>query len=562
MNVERYLTFAEFNGGTPSAEKDFREELGRYSVETVFRFCITANILIYGIDPDPNKAVQAQLVRHACMPETLPVNEAVALTSHTLFHRQQLLFVAKESLILCGDTGLPLKPGRDLARLFLMANDQHPDPAPSDRASGDETLRLLAQFIPIIEANRFFPFQHKFARPLVMLNKILPMYGTNPPFDLRRLFAQFTGFEAEEYFGLLFCVLTTCLQLTLDNLLKSPDSFGIDSGFLTESKFSREEIDRFLRDISASIGVYREELQKLNRGPYDFTCFKNHPLVLLGGKAYPIDLNFLGARCESALYWKVLDGLSGKDREKFQAFWGDLFQQYLNWLLKESVDGKLNKFFPAPKFMGTEEEVCDGLILCGNKAVVMEYKGGLFAAHAKYDGAPEVLMADLEKKFVGTEIKRKGVQQLVQAVENLFSGSGRTIADIDTSRITKVYPVIVIHDDIGGAWFLNAYLNTRFKALLNRRSARYSNKTGSKVTVTPLFCISADHLEVIAERLRTNALSEILEMRYRGEKALNLPFLMVENPSLGNESLPIPEFLSKEVHEFTDKLKKAFAPSE
>ncbi len=194
--------------------------------------------------------------------------------------------------------------------------------------------------------------------------------------------------------------------------------------------------------------------------------------------------------------------------------------------------------------------------------MILEYKGGLFSANAKYDGAPEALRSDLEKKFVGTEAKRKGVRQLIQAVEDLFSASGCEIADIDTSRISKVYPVLVIHDDIGGAWFLNAYLNRRFKALLNRRTSKFVNKAGSRVVVTPLFCVSADHLEGIAGCLRTTALSDILEARYRQEKALNLPFLLVENPSLGEEAFRFPEFLRKETSEFIDKLKKSFAPKE
>lgn len=560
IDVEAYLTFAEFNGGVRSTREEFRSELSRYSLAEVFSFCIIANIVIYGVEPDPNRVVHDQIVKHACLPETLPLKMAAALSKRALFHRQQLLFVAKESLIVCAGKGISFRPGRELTRLFLMANDQPRDSPPSGQTGEAETLRLLTEFIPIIEANRFFPFQHKFARPLLILNKILPTYEGSPPFDLRRLFVQFTGFEVDDYFGLLFCVLTKCLDFKLDNLLENPNSFGIDSGFLADSRFSRDEIDRFLKDISATEELYRDELQKLNRGPFDFTCFKNHPLLRRGDRVFPIDLYLLGARCESALYWKIYEGLSGKDRDRFQSFWGDVFQRYINWSLAESVDGELNRFIPSPKFVGTDDELCDGLILCGSKAVILEYKGGLFSANAKYDGAPEVLRADIEKKLVGTEEKRKGVRQLIQAIEDLFSASGREVAAVDSSRISKVYPVLVIHDDIGGAWFLNAYLNARFKALLNRRTSKFVNKAGSKVTVTPLFCISADHLEGISSCLRTTALSDILEARYRQEKPLNLPFLLVDNSSLGEEAFRFPELLHKETSEFVSKLKETFAP--
>ncbi len=357
IDVEAYLTFAEFNGGVRSTREEFRSELSRYSLAEVFRFCIIANLVIYGIDPDPNRVTHDQIVKFACLPETLPLKIAAALSKRALFHRQQLLFVAKESLIVCGENGITLRPGGDLTRLFLMANDQPRDSRPSGQASEAETLRLLTEFIPIVEGNRFFPFQHKFARPLVILNKILPTYKGSSPFDLRRLFERFTGFQADDYFGLLFCVLTKCLDFNLGNLLDNPNSFGIDSGFLADSRFSRDEVARFLKDISATEELYRDELQKLNRGPFDFTCFKNHPLLLRGDKAFPIDLYLLGARCESALYWKIYEGLSTKEKDRFQSFWGDVFQRYVNWLLAESVDGELNKFIPAAVLPNLSESV-------------------------------------------------------------------------------------------------------------------------------------------------------------------------------------------------------------
>ena len=45
--------------------------------------------------------------------------------ARVLFHRQQLLFIAKEALRLACDTAPPLPLGIDLSDLFTMANDQH-----------------------------------------------------------------------------------------------------------------------------------------------------------------------------------------------------------------------------------------------------------------------------------------------------------------------------------------------------------------------------------------------------------------------------------------------------
>ena len=228
-------------------------------------------------------------------------------------------------------------------------------------------------------------------------------------------------------------------------------------------------------------------------------------------------------------------------------------------MLARFANGSLNRFTAEPTFEGTMEEVCDGLIICGTSAVLLEYKGGLLAANAKYEGALETLRSNLEKKFVGTQDNRKGVLQLVNSIEVLFAGARKAISGVDVSNIKKIYPVLVIHDDIGGAWLMNAYLNERFRTLSKGRFTRLSNKTGSKIIVTPLFCISVDHFEIVAEALANDRLTDILEARYRGEKELRLPFLTVENPVLGERARRIPKFLNDEMREFTNRLKEKFA---
>ena len=558
IGVEAYLTFSDFNGGKRASLEDFRADLVRYRREDIVRFCVFTNNAIYGLDPDPSRSAHLEIVRNACLPQTLSLDLAAKLISGTLFHRQQLLFVAKEALLICSSAGLPLAPGWNLTRLFLKANDQNVDVPVSQSIKKNETLALLANFIPVVEANRFSTFQPKFTRPLILLNRIMPTYGDSPPFDLGRLFIEATGFEPDEYFGLLFAALTASSRFKVEDLLRNPETFGLDSGFLIESRFTKEQLERFLLDVSANAEEYRATLNGLNRGLFDFTCFKDRPLFREGTKVFPVDFHFLGARCESALYWKSLERLSERDKDKFRSFWGDLFQRYINWMLARFVDGDLNKFTAEPTFDGTMEEVCDGLIVSGSSAVLLEYKGGLLAANAKYEGDLEKLRSNLEKKFVGTQDNRKGVLQLVNSIDLLFSGAKRVISGVDASNITKIYPVLVIHDDIGGAWMMNAYLNERFKTLSRGRFRRLSNRNGSKVTVTPLFCISVDHFEIVAEALASERLTDILEARYRGDRELRLAFLTAPNSVLGESARRIPKFLNEEMREFTNRLKEKF----
>jgi hypothetical protein len=159
---------------------------------------------------------------------------------------------------------------------------------------------------------------------------------------------------------------------------------------------------------------------------------------------------------------------------------------------------------------------------------------------------------------VGVPTKRKGVRQLIHSIQSLFDKNSSIESELDVSRVTKVYPVLVIHDDLGGAWFLNAYLEGRFRSLLAAEPVRLVNKRGSKVRVAPLSCISADHLEIVATSLRTRSFSEILKTRYQREPQLNLPFLLVRNPALDETFDGFPAFLRDATSEMVSRLRAHF----
>jgi hypothetical protein len=558
IGLEMYLTYAEFNRGIAATGEEFQRELAKYRREDIVRFCIFSNNAIYGLGPDPSMTAHDEVVRNACPHEMLPVAVAAKLRTRPLFERQHILFVAKRAFQICTADGAPLLQGWSLARLFLMANDQNIDHAVNQlRIEKKDTLSLLGNFIPVVEANRLFPFQFKFTRPLLILNKIFPAYKDSPWYDLRKLFVEATGMAPEDYFGLIFAAFTACSRFKFEDILRSPDSLGITPDFIIAPKIPRSEVERFLNDISSDADEYQVALKTFDRGLFDFTVFKDKPMFRMGDRVYPIDLHFLGARCESALYWKCLERLSGKDKDDFRSFWGGLFQKYINWVLSQGVDGNRNKFMAGPTFEKSMEEIADGVVVCGSSAVLMEYKGGLFAASAKYDGDLESLKTDLEKKFVRTSKSRKGVLQLINSIEKIFPAK-RPVDGVDFSQVTKIYPVLVIHDDIGGAWMMNTYLNEIFKALSGGKFQHLRNANGSKVTVTPLFCITADHLEIISESLDEHRFVDILDARYRADKQLRMAFLTGGNSVMGDKALRIPQFFNDEMRAFTDQLKARF----
>jgi hypothetical protein len=197
--------------------------------------------------------------------------------------------------------------------------------------------------------------------------------------------------------------------------------------------------------------------------------------------------------------------------------------------------------------------VCDALLICGDSAVLVESKGATFTAEAKYGTNPAKLRAEIDEKFVETDGHRKGVGQLANRIEQVFSRTRpRRIEGVDVSRVVKVYPVLISRDDIGAALVINAYLASRFRDMFHRKSV--------SVTVTPPFSLSAQDIEMICGYFRDASFSDLLEARYRSETSLLSSFWLVDNPTIdliGDRDCKV---LTHAMHEYFDSIKNLLFP--
>jgi hypothetical protein len=257
---------------------------------------------------------------------------------------------------------------------------------------------------------------------------------------------------------------------------------------------------------------------------------------------------------ESGVFWSVHNRLDDKKRDKFHQFWGEVFERYILWLLEVSIGAKVNRLFPNPRYSRRDgDEVCDALILSEKCAVFIECKGSTFTAKGKYGGDPTVLDAELKKKFVGTDSGRKGVRQLVDAIQNLFSkDASDSVAGVNLEGIETIIPVLLTRDDIGSAFNSSAYLNFHFQEL--------SRGIELARTVSPLCALSANDLECFAPYLVDVALSDALLAPFKADKDLTFPFWNPDNTILGNlHERPSP-ILNEEIKNLGDLCMSRLAP--
>jgi hypothetical protein len=265
------------------------------------------------------------------------------------------------------------------------------------------------------------------------------------------------------------------------------------------------------------------------------------PLYKDGQNYFPIDLSLLTDKFDTGPFWKVNGHIPPDQRERFHVFWGQVFESYIQWLIGSSINGRTNKLLPNPRYSGKpEQEVCDAIVITGRCAILIEMKSSTFTVASKYGGDPGVLNSELQGKLVGTPTRRKGVHQLVEAVQRLCKADSQEHVDgLDPYEVTTFFPLLLLRDDLGSAIGINAYLNHSFQELIK----------GTKFlrTVTPLFCMSCQDLEKLSPYLLDTPLSAILTARYKSDKDLAFSFWTTENAVLTKKGPRLPAVLATEV---------------
>jgi len=198
----------------------------------------------------------------------------------------------------------------------------------------------------------------------------------------------------------------------------------------------------------------------------------------------------------------------------------------MNRLLREFCTSDANRFYADPRYESNpDDQVCHPVIICDRDAVLLESKGSTFTSISKYGADIDEIKGELEAS----------VGQLARAVERLYRyDKPDRIQGIDFSGISTVFPLIVIRDEIGSGFGMDAYLNSRFQELKPQKTWR---------SVTPMFSLSADDLEKLTPYLAEVPLTRALSARYRRDKALLSSFWMVDNSVIDPKGERHPQFI-------------------
>src|SRR5260221_3870598 len=524
--IATYITFAEFNGGRPSSPQQFHDELAKYQRDGVIALCSTMNCLlktwIGGRVDSKAHDLLAQSAFSVDLAARMKRARENAANPRVVFHRQQLLFVAKEAVLHCKNEGInPLSNAKwnNFGTILLMANDQLPFLFPRAEDRDQQLLNTLAEFIPVLEISGPYSMKNKTARAQAMSDIAAELLDHPDFIDIAKIFEGVGGMNVREFRALSFASMTKYMQLDLDQFQNNPGEFFLPRTWFQTAALDSGKVARFLDDVSVDGESLKKKFKTRNAGKSDFTPIRDRPLYTAADKLFATDAAFLGEKVETGIFWAVHNSLDGGQRQRLHRFWGHVFETYMDRLLAKNVGGGKQTYIPSPQYV-SGGEACDGLIICGSSWILLEYKGSTFTAESKYSGDTTLLSNALNEKVV----VEKGVRQLANAIERLFArGTNDRIANVDLSKVRRIFPVLITRDSIGGALVINNILNRKFDVMINRRSCRPH-------VITPLFCMDAEVMEGISAYLREARLDDILDARYKGDPPMMANFGLIPNP--------------------------------
>jgi len=364
-----------------------------------------------------------------------------------------------------------------------------------------------------------------------MLKQFGPPTCSKSYFNIEAAFHSVAGLSTDDY--LAFCVgmISHYLAITFEQIAKGEESIGLTKEWFKRPHINSKSVDSFLKDVSAPPTALATSFLSRNWGPMDMTWFRDKPVFRLKESIFvALDARYISEKLESGIFWRVHNSLeSSRDKERLHNHWGITFENYMNWLLGQACRNSQNTFHASPKYPNGDE-VCDAIIICGSSAVFIEYKGSTFTAESKYKGDLSNLSSEIEDNLIGTNTRRKGIRQLTNAILTVFDRqTPAAVTDIDLSRITTIFPLLVTRDDIGGCWGISGYLQMQADKFFNRRNLRPK-------TVTPIFCMSSEGIEGLAAHLQDILLTDLLHGWYSNDPGRHWSFQTVANSAIGSHS--------------------------
>lgn len=524
-NLAVFKSYAEISGEDADAEK-YWETLNQLPLNGGLSTLSAINLIlaITPIDKNVHDALNRTFLREEYLRNFANLKEEGPQPDiQIVFSRGSVLANLKALLAVGSDEGeiqaLDLHLIGDIA---LLCNDYVGSQELRDEMKSVGETELMMEALPTWELDNLRSLPYALARVVRMIEDYLP--GDDPKVaTLRRAInldpstLRYDGLEIEDYIAIIFGIFAHGRSLKPESVFSKPAEAVIDpKTFFSKINFPQEKLEQFLSARSLPTQGFREKITQgdgwdkesfytaveLDQFANDTLVFKTYPFLHLEeGRELIVDIQYVSEILIYGLYWRIVESLQGKQKDIFISLWGRLFELYLFDLF--------GHYYPeTSRFLSTEVDYeggqIDALLDFGTDVVIFEFKASLLRDQTKNSRDIRLFEEEVTKKFIENEKKRpKALRQLAAAATAIRKGEVKT-----AMKPERIYPVFVGYEPVLESFFVNTYLQQRFRGFVPKKE--------DGVVVQPISVMSVDELEKLLPNIYAGACTwmEILNERF------------------------------------------------
>jgi hypothetical protein len=524
-NLAVFKSYAEISGEGADAEK-YWEALNQLPLNVGLSTLSAINLIlaITPIDKNVHDSLNRTFLREAYLSNFADLKEEGPQPDiQIVFSRGSVLANLKALLAVGSDEGetqpLDLHLIGDIA---LLCNDYVGSQELRDEMKSVSETELMMEALPTWELDNLRSLPYALARVVRMIEEYLP--GDDPKVALLRRAInldpstlRYDGLEIEDYIAIIFGIFAHGRSLKPESVFSKPAEAVIDpKTFFSKINFPQEKFEQFLSARSLPTQGFREKITKgdgwdkesfftaveLDQFANDTLVFKTYPFLHLEeGRELIVDIQYVSEILIYGLYWRIIESLQGKQKDIFISLWGRLFELYLFDLF--------GHYYPeTSQFLSTEVDYeggqIDALLDFGTDVVIFEFKASLLRDQTKNSRDIRLFEEEVTKKFIENEKKSpKALRQLAAAATAIRKGKVKT-----AMKPERIYPVFVGYEPVLESFFVNTYLQQRFRGFVPKKE--------DGVVVQPISVMSVDELEKLLPNIYAGACTwmEILNERF------------------------------------------------
>jgi hypothetical protein len=486
MTIEKVGIFLPVSEVFPDTKGDFgtfKFLLDNLSRTDSLFWCARINLIISDPEVDDIKKQNAVLGQFLTTEEINKVNEYTrkngGVQKVIVFFRGQVLELVRWVVLYCkdfsddGTTFENPETRRNFAKAILIAGDIW-----SKRVFGNNRFsldggmniarrRALGAIRKSVEATSRTPFLLKsIGRGWTLFSQVFPRYlkAFNDEFQ------KATQLSVEEYF---ICV--TAIAINYMNPKINPGLFNINE--LASRSSYGDVIKKFLQLESQTADELKTEMwgnavidsDKLIDTDFNYLPIREKPIFCANdGRAIIIDPIFFSEKLTAGPLFHL------PKEKRLQAFtdFGYAFEDYVCNMLKRMfpdlsvVANKRIDCNVVCEVNGKQEFEIDACLNDITEVVLFETKTGLIREDKILNDDYEIYIEHLRERYAA---ENKGIGQLVKAVQ--FLASRKWLGDnLEFNKVKKVYPVIVVHDQLLSAPVYGEFFASEFLQALGINS--------------------------------------------------------------------------------------------